>query len=131
MAAATLGLGTAQHRRLQTQIGDDHRQHQFVGNDHQHHADTGGDPQLVHDGNINEHDHGKPQGIHQQRQGAGNEDFAECTVGGLHRTAAGQHLLLPRVGHLHRVGYTNGENQERHQNRHRVDAQAQQRQQAQ
>ncbi len=125
MASGRLLRPGAEQMRLKLQVGDDQRQHDFVGDDHQHHADARSDAQFVNDGNIDQHDHPEAQGIHQQCQGAGDEYLAEGGLGRTHRIAARQNFLLPGIGHLHRVGYANREDQKRHQNRHRVDPKAQ------
>ena len=84
----------------------------------------------MHDGDIDQHDHPEAQGVHQQRQRAGDKNLAERRLGRTHGITSGQYFLLPGVGHLHGMGHTDGKDQERHQYRHRVDTQAQQWQQA-
>lgn len=111
--ARTDRLVTLRHGAgLEAHVGDDDRQHQFVGDDHQHHADARRQPQLTHDRNVDQHDHAKAQRIHQQRQRTRDEDFAEGRVGRILRAAARQDILLPGVGHLHRMGHADREDQE-------------------
>ena len=84
----------------------------------------------MHDRNVDEHDDHEAEGVGEQGHDPGDGELAECTFSGFHRGLAGQHVLLPGVGHLYGVGDPDRKDQEGHQHRHRVDAIADQRQQA-
>ncbi|MNF67425.1 hypothetical protein D3C84_492400 [compost metagenome] len=122
--------GRPARHRLQVEVRQDDRQEHLVGDDHQGNAQAGGQSQLMDDRNVDDHDHHETQGVGQQGHGARDGELAEGGLRRLPRRRAGEHVLFPGIGHLHRVGNADGEDQEGHQHRHRVDAVAQQRQQA-
>ncbi|MNO71290.1 hypothetical protein D3C76_622010 [compost metagenome] len=119
LATQFLGIGRRQaHERQQD------RQQHLVGDDHHRNAEGGGDRQLSDHLDIHQCNHHKAQGIGQQCHGAGDEQLLETVARSRDAIGAGQCFQFPGVGHLHGVGHANGENQKWHQNRHGVQPQA-------
>ena len=116
----------AERSGLQPGVGQQYGQEHFIGEDHQRHTQTRGDAQFAHDIDFDVHDHHETQGVGNQRNRTWYGQAQKCITRGNSRFGALHHLVLPHVGHLHRVGNTNGENQKRHQDRHGIDAKSDQ-----
>lgn len=86
----------------------------------------------MHDGNVDQHDDPETQGVHQQRQRTRDEDLAKSAVRSLHHQRLPASTSCFRALVICTAWDTPIEKiQKRHQNRHRIDPQPQQRQQPQ
>ena len=104
-----------------TDVGQRHRHQQQRGEDQHRDADAGGDRQVLDHRNIDQHQHGKAHRVGQQRGDAGDEQAAEGVARGNQLVGATGDVLHDAVHLLRRVGHTDGEDQERHQHRVRID----------
>ncbi|MNO92740.1 hypothetical protein D3C76_843220 [compost metagenome] len=102
--------GVRQHHRQQDQVGE-HQQ----GN-----TDGRRDRQVLDHRNIDQHQHAKAHGVGHKRRDPGQEQAAERVAGGDQPMGATGHVLHDPVHFLRTMGHANGEHQERHQDRIRV-----------
>ncbi|VVQ22773.1 hypothetical protein PS914_06840 [Pseudomonas fluorescens] len=108
-----------------TDIGQRHRHQQQRGKNQHRHANAGGDRQVLDHRNIDQHQHREAHRIGQQRSDPGDEQAAEGIARGNQLVGATGDVLHDAVHFLRRVGHADGEDQERHQHRIRVDGIAQ------
>ncbi|PAV72398.1 hypothetical protein WR25_15965 [Diploscapter pachys] len=93
------------------------RQHDQVGDDLEGHTERRGDRQLAHHGDGDQQQGDERHEGRHQRQGARHQQPAEARARRHRDRAAGGDLADDVVDLLHPVGDTDGEHQERHQNR--------------
>ncbi len=98
----------------------DRQQHQ-VGKNNGCHTEAGSDGHLLDNLDVNQHDGDKTDGIRDERDTTGNQQFAETFPG------CGQLISAFKDGrsvgrdHLHTMADGDGKDQERYQDSHRVD----------
>ena len=123
------GHGPPHRLRIEPRPRQQHRQQQHVGDQDECHTEPGGKRQLAHHVDFDAQDDEEADHGRGQRHRAREHQTAE----GIVRTGQRPHPLHdfqpPGVRHLYRMADADGEDQERHQNGHRVDAEADQRQQ--
>ncbi|MNI12071.1 hypothetical protein D3C73_652390 [compost metagenome] len=102
-------------------IGQCHRHQQQRSEDQHRDADAGGDRQVLDHRDVDQHQHRKTHGIGQQRGDAGNEQTAEGIARSDQLVGAAGDVLHDAVHLLRGVGHADGEDQERHQHRVRID----------
>ncbi|MNF75202.1 hypothetical protein D3C84_572600 [compost metagenome] len=134
LATQLLALATQAARgglAADAEVGQQHRQQHQVGEDQYRHADAGGDRQVLDHRDVDHHQHGESDGIGQQRGEPGEEQAAEGVARGDQLVGAAPDILHDAVHLLRAMGHADGEHQERHQDRERIEVVAQQRHQAQ
>ncbi|MCY1282274.1 hypothetical protein D9M70_311060 [compost metagenome] len=112
------------------EVGEQHRQQHQVGEDQHRHTDAGGDRQVLDHRNVDQHQHGEAHGVGQQRGEAGQEQAAEGVTRRHQLVGAAPDVLHDAVHLLRAMADADGVDQERHQDRVRVQLVAEQRQQA-
>ena len=98
------------------------RQQQQIRQDDRRHADACRDGQLTNRRHRDEQDGDKPNRVRDQRHAARHEQLPERTPRRSERVAARKQLGAKRPHHLHAVAHPNRKNEERHEDRHRVNA---------
>ena len=102
-------------------IGEGYRHQQQRGEDEHRHPYAGGDGEILDDGDVDQHQHGEPHRIGQQRRDPGEEEAAEGIARRYLAVGAAGDVLHDAVHLLGRVGDPDGEDEEGHQHRVRVD----------
>ncbi len=106
-------------------IGQQHRQQQQIGEDQHRDTDTGGHCQVADHRNVDGHQHRKADGVGQQRGQAGQEQAAEGVARRHQPVRAAAHVLHDAVHLLRAMRHADGKYQERHQDRERIEREAQ------
>ena len=117
--------------RAHADIRQRHRHQQQRGKDQHRDTDAGGDRQILDHRNVDQHQHGKPDSIRQQRSDAGDEQAAKGIARGDQFVRAPGDVLHDAVHFLRGVGYADGKDQKRHQHRVWIDGITQPRDKAQ
>ena len=112
-------------------IGQQHRQQQKIGEDQHGDADARGQRQFLDHRDVDHHQHGEAHGVSEQRRDAGEEKPPERVARRHLLVRASTDVLHDAVHLLRAVGDTDREHEERHQDRERVELEAEQRDQAQ
>ncbi|MCY1277495.1 hypothetical protein D9M69_310550 [compost metagenome] len=112
--------------RIEAAVAGQHRQHHQVGDDLVQDADRCGDGQFANHRNGHQHQGREADEGRDQRQASGNQQADEAASRGGHGVGAGADFLGNEVDLLHPVGNADGEDQERHQDRQRIEAEPQQ-----
>ncbi len=113
-----------------TDVGHQNRQQHQVGQDDDTHTNRGSDTQLTNNLDLDQQQGHKTHSIRDQRHDARNVKGTESTTGSGLRVIGTGIFNRHTVDDLHAVGDTDSEDQERHQNRVRVQTKAQCAQQA-
>ncbi|VVN11866.1 hypothetical protein PS645_03833 [Pseudomonas fluorescens] len=123
----------AQLRRFRrnAHIGEQHRQQNQIGENQHRDADTGNHGQILNDLDLDQHQHGEPDGVAQQGGQPGQKQAPEGEARGYDPVHAPADVLHDAVHFLRAVAHANGEHQKRHQHRIRVQLVVKQRQQTQ
>ncbi|MCY1514751.1 hypothetical protein D9M68_493030 [compost metagenome] len=105
-------------------VGDGDRQQDQVGEDDHRHTDGRADGQLADHADVNDQQGDEAHGVRQDRDHAGQEQLAEGPPGRRQGVVGITGLQGDTVDLLYAVGNTDGEDQERHQHRVRVETEA-------
>ena len=116
-------------RRADAGVGEQHRQQQQVGEDQHGDADARGERQLADHRDVDDHQHAEAHGVGEQRGQPGEEQAAERVARGDQPVRAAADVLHDAVHLLRAVRHADREHEERHQDRERVELEAQQRDQ--
>ena len=119
--------GPGHEGRVETEEAGQHRQHDEVGDDLVGDAHRRRDGQLADHRDRHQHQRGKTDEGGDQGQRAGHQQAGEAARGGSKAVGAVDDLLGDVVHLLDAVGHADGEHQERHQHRQRVQPETQQR----
>ncbi|MDT4861620.1 hypothetical protein FQZ97_962320 [compost metagenome] len=118
--------GTRRGARVHTGIGQQNRQQDQVGEDQDRDTDTGGDCQLPNGLDVHQHQHGKADGVADQRGEAGHEQTAEGVARSIDAIHATTDILHDPIHLLRPMAHADGEDQERNKNRVRIQTETNQ-----
>ncbi|MNI21113.1 hypothetical protein D3C73_746180 [compost metagenome] len=115
-----LGNGNSRGFFTDAQVRQRDGNQQELGENQHGHADAGGQGQVADHRDINDHQYRKAHDVGQQRGQPGEEQAAEGVARRHVLVGAAANVLQDAVHLLGAMGNTDGENQERHQDRVRV-----------
>ena len=112
-------------RVVHLEVREQHRQQRQVGENDRGDSEARGDRDLLDDLHLDERDGDEADGVGGERHRARQQQAAEARPRGVEAARAVDRLRAHRAHHLHSVADPDREHQERHQDGHRIDPEAQ------